>query len=209
MNIDVPPPSRGTWGASRVPVWKGNNISIPDWISTSASGFSISLNISFESLSNTQSLLVWDTNNLTVGLQVNSTNVLEYLYEHAGGIETIQLLPIEIGRYYYVNIEHLAGSVVVTTKEEGSDVTSVITSNIAPSVVVEIDYITGSFITATVWNVELEDGANSRYYPMQEGSGFTMLGYDQDGIAMGASGDATLNGNGDWITKNYLILGGV
>ena len=55
----------------------------------------------------------------------------------------------------------------------------------------------------------LEDGANSRYYPMQDGSGFTMVAYDQDGIAIGVSGDATITGNGDWTTKNYLTSGGV
>ena len=209
MNIDVPPPSRGTWGASIVPVWEGNNISIPNWISTAASGFSISLNIRVNTLSNTQSLVMWDTNNQTVGLQVNSSNILTYLFEHAGGIETIEILAIELSNYYYVNIEHLANSVVVTSKEEGSEVSTVITSNITPSEVVDIDYITGSFITATIWNVELEDGANSRYYPMQDGSGFTMVGYDEDGIATGASGDATLVGNGDWVIKDYLTSGGV
>ena len=208
MNIDVPPPSRGTWGASSVPVWKGSNISIPNWISTAASGFSISLNIRVNTLSNIQSLVMWDTNNQTVGLQINSSNILTYLFEHAGGIETIEILPIELSNYYYVNIEHLANSVVVTSKEEGSEVSTVITSNITPSEVVDIDYITGSFITATIWNVELEDGANSRYYPMQDGSGRTMLGYDEDGIATGASGDATITGNGEWITKNYLTSGG-
>jgi hypothetical protein len=39
---------------------------------------------------------------------------------------------------------------------------------------------------------------------MQEGSGFTMLGYDQNGIATGASENASLLGSGEWITKNYL-----
>lgn len=209
MNIDVPPPSRGTWGASIVPVWEGNNISIPNWISTAASGFSISLNIRVNTLSNTQSLVMWDTNNQTVGLQVNSSNILTYLFEHAGGLESIEILPIVLDNYYYVKIEHLANSVVVTSKEEGSEVSTVITSNITPSEVVDIDYITGSFITATIWNVELEDGANSRYYPMQDGSGVTMLSYDEDGIATGASGDATLVGNGDWVIKDYLTSGGV
>lgn len=211
MNINVPPPSRGTWGSSTVPVWNGNNISIPNWTSTSASGFGISLNIGVGTLSNIESLVMWDTNNQTIGLKINTENVLTYLFEHAGGIETIEILSLQVlnnKEYFYVNIEHLSNSVVVTSKQEGSEVTSVITSVNAPTATVDIDYITGSSIVATIWNVELEDGANSRYYPMQDGSGTTMLGYDEDGIATGASGDASLVGNGEWISKNYLTSGG-
>jgi len=207
-DIPVPPPSRGTWGASRIPIWQGNNINVPIWTSAAATGFSISLDIGVSILSNVESLLMWNTNDTSLGLKVSSTNVSEYLYEHAGGIENVQILPIEIGKYYSINIQHLSNSVVVTTKEEGSDVTSVITSNITPSGIVNINYITGTAISATIWNVLLEDGSNSRYYPMQEGSGFTMLGYDQNGIATGSSGDASLVGSGVWITKNYLTSEG-
>ena len=205
MDISVPPPSRGTWGATSIPVWKGTNISVPNWTSSSAVGFSLSLTMGINSLSSGESLVMWDTNNDTVGLKVNSSNVLTYSFEHAGGIETIEILPVVVDVYFAIKIEHLSNSVVVTSvNPEESGLVSVITSNITPSQVVEINYLIGSTINATLWNVRLEDGANTRYYPMQEGSGFTMLGYDQNGIATGASENASLLGSGEWITKNYL-----
>jgi len=208
VNKDIPLPSsdRGAWSAPLTALWKGNNISVPEWTSINATGFGINLYLSVSTFSGIESLLLWDNNNQTVGLKVTSENVLEYVYQDAGGTTTVQIDHLQVDESVYVQIQHSIDRVTITSLQNG--VSSTIESLVTPLEIAKINYITGTALTATVWNLELRDGANSRYYPMQDGTGTTMLAYDQFGIAAGASQDAIILGSGEWVSKNFLESGG-
>ena len=205
-NIAVPSSDRGSWSDPLISLWKGNNIAIPQWVSTSASGFDIKLNIKISTFSSTDTLLLWGSNNENVGLIVTSDHKLEYIYATSGGTTTVDIAELEVDQDLYIQIQHAADSVIITTLKNQIS-RSTIVSPVAPTEVVQVDNIIGSGLVAAVWNMELQDGVNSRYYPMQDGSGITMISYDQDGIVMGASGDADLFGAGVWFAKNFLTSG--
>jgi hypothetical protein len=201
--------SNEEWSNSNISVWKGNNIEVPEWISTSASGFKLKLRFSLENDVTQDSSLMWFNETPELGLSISADNKLHYLYTHSGGIEDVTIYQLNKDDEFEVTIEHGASSVSVTIKVNENSSTTTQTVSTAPSEVVTLNYIIGSNLTAIVWNVELTDltdGSNSRYYPMQDGSGNTMLAYDNGGNPTGSTEDADANG-GTWVDRNYLKYG--
>ena len=203
------PLSNETWSNPNISVWKGNNIAVPRWTTTSASGFKIKLNFRLlPSFVTQNSLLMWDNSDPSIGLHITENNVLRYLYKHTGGTKDVRIYQLNYSDEFEVTIEHGASSVSVTTKVNENSTTTTQTVAPAPSEVVKVNYIIGSNLgSAIVWNVELIDGSNSRYYPMQDGVGTSMLAYDVDGNPTGLSQDAEIKGPGNWVNRNYLKYG--
>jgi hypothetical protein len=202
------PLSSVAWSNPNISVWKGTNIAVPEWTTTSASGFKIKLKFSLPSAVSQNALLMWDNAASDVGLSISADNELHYLYRHSGGIEDVTIYQLNSSDEFEVTIEHGASSVSVIIKVNENSTTTTQTVATAPSEVVKVNYISGSNLgSAIVWNVELTDGSNSRYYPMQDGAGLTMLAYDADGNPTGSSQDAELFGAGEWINRNYFKYG--
>ena len=200
-NISI---QNGTWSLPAIPVWKGSDIGIAEWTSAAASGFAINTNIKIASPVSSKKLLLWDNNNDDRGLYVSADNKLHYAYASTDGVTDIELFPMEDNVEVSVKIEHLTSKVTITT-EKNLLSQNTVDSPVAPNGPVIIN--SALEIEGIMWNLDLIEGSNTRYYPMQDGSGTEMQAYDQDGHT--TSSQNAISSNGTWVTRDFLLKGGV
>jgi len=197
----------GVWSLPNISVWKGNNISIPLWTSATSSGFKMKMDFESPSVIPASAKLMWNSAQTDRGLSIEN-EILTYKYQALSGIVTLDIVSISPNTRFEITIEHGVSEVTayVVIGNNRSSITAI--SSTAPSQPVSINYAIGAVMqSAVVWNLELIEVSNTRYYPIQEGDGITAFAYDADSNIIGSSEDAILEGAGNWVKLNYFKYG--
>jgi hypothetical protein len=196
----------GVWSLPNISVWRGNNISIPLWTSTSSSGFKMKMDFQSPSVLPASARLMWNNAQTDRGLSIEN-EILTYKYQASSGIVTFEILSVSPNTTFNISIEHGVSEVTAYVTINNAQYVTIVSST-APSQPVSVNYVIAAAMqSAVVWNLELIDGSNTRYYPIQEGDGETVFAYDADSNIIGSSEDATLQGAGDWVNLNYFKYG--